>query len=294
MMRLDKYLADMGLGTRSELKKAIRGGRVSVNQAPARKPELKIDENSDQVSFDGRTIEYRSMEYWMLHKPAGVVSATRDLTQRTVLDLLGDDRRKDLFPVGRLDKDTEGLLLVTNDGDMAHRLLAPGKHVDKTYYAEIDRAVDERVVAAFREGIDIGDDTPTLPAELEILDGRAGSESRPEHDRPAKDDPASDSPVSDDPTNDGPANDDPAKDGPTNDSPVNAPTANAPTASGAVFRVLVTIQEGRYHQIKRMFEACGMKVLYLKRLSMGGLVLDENLEKGAARRLTKEELERLC
>jgi len=249
MMRLDKYLADMRLGTRSELKKAIRSGRVSVNHRPALKPELKLDETKDTVEFDGSKISYRSLEYWMLHKPAGVISATRDSGQRTVLDLLGNDRRKDLFPVGRLDKDTEGLLLVTNDGDLAHRLLAPGKHVDKTYFARIDKKVGQKAVLAFEEGIDIGDDTPTMPAKLEVL---RSSAYLSEH------------------------------------------TAGLSLEHREESEVLVTIQEGRYHQIKRMFAALGMNVIYLKRLSMGSLVLDENLEKGEARRLTEEELNSLC
>lgn len=233
MMRLDKYLADMGLGTRSELKKAIRSGRVIVGEAPAVRPEMKIDETHDTVRFDGKEITYRRLEYWMLHKPAGVLSATKDPKQPTVLDLLGPNRRKDLFPVGRLDKDTEGLLLITNDGEMAHRLLSPAKHVNKTYYARIDQEVGEAAIEAFRTGLDIGDETRTMPAELMVLD-RSHAE------------------------------------------------------------VLVTIQEGRYHQIKRMFEALGMQVLYLKRLSMGGLVLDTHLKKGQARLLTEEELDRLC
>lgn len=249
MIRLDKYLADMGLGTRSELKKAIRSGRVSVNHRPALKPELKLDETKDTVEFDGSKISYRTLEYWMLHKPAGVVSATRDSRQRTVLDLLGNDRRKDLFPVGRLDKDTEGLLLITNDGNLAHRLLAPGKHVDKTYFARIDQKVDQSAVLAFEKGMDIGDAAPTMPAKLVVLScreypGEEGDDRSPERKEESE--------------------------------------------------VLVTIREGRYHQIKRMFAALGMHVTYLKRLSMGGLVLDEHLEKGKARRLTEEELNRLC
>ncbi|XCP83738.1 pseudouridine synthase [Roseburia hominis] len=271
MMRLDKYLADMGLGTRSELKKAIRGGRVIVGETPAVRPEMKIDETHDTVRFDGKEITYRRLEYWMLHKPAGVLSATKDPKQPTVLDLLGPNRRKDLFPVGRLDKDTEGLLLITNDGEMAHRLLSPAKHVNKTYYARIDQEVGEAAIEAFRAGIDIGDDTLTMPAELMVLDRQALSES-----------------------------------------PFNLPlgsvkgntfcdplliarenTRNNPQAASCR-EVLVTIQEGRYHQIKRMFEALGMQVLYLKRLSMGNLVLDAHLEKGQARLLTEEELDRLC
>lgn len=233
MIRLDKFLADMGLGTRSELKKAIRSGRVQIDGALAKKPEEKVDPGTQKVRFDGQEICYQSMEYYMLHKPAGVVSATKDAKEQTVIDLITGTKRKDLFPVGRLDKDTEGLLLITNDGDLAHRLLAPGKHVDKVYFARIEGVVTEEEVSAFRKGLDIGDEKITLPAELKIL------------------------------------------------------------SAGEVSEIQITIQEGRYHQVKRMFEAVGMKVLYLKRLSMGSLCLDETLEKGAFRPLTSEELERL-
>lgn len=234
MIRLDKYLADMGMGTRSELKKMIRSGRVQIDGVPAKKPEEKVDIESQTVTLDGRPVVYQTMEYYMLHKPAGVVSATKDKKEKTVLDLIEGQKRKDLFPVGRLDKDTEGLLLITNDGDLAHRLLAPGKHVDKVYFARIDGKVTEDDAKRFAEGVDIGDEDLTLPAKLEILVSAEESE------------------------------------------------------------ILLTIQEGRFHQVKRMFEAVGKKVTYLKRMSMGSLVLDEHLKKGEYRPLTKEELEKLC
>lgn len=234
MIRLDKYLADMGLGTRSELKKIIRSGRVQVDGIPAKKPEEKIDFEKQIVTLDGEVICYQKLEYYMLHKPAGVVSATRDNKEKTVLDLLEGQKRKDLFPVGRLDKDTEGLLLLTNDGNLAHRLLAPGKHVDKVYFAKIEGAVTEEDVQVFAQGVDIGDEDVTLPAKLNIQ--KSGEESE----------------------------------------------------------IFLTIQEGRFHQVKRMFEAVGKKVTYLKRMSMGGLQLDETLLPGCYRPLTKEELEKLC
>lgn len=234
MIRLDKYLADMGLGTRSELKKIIRSGRVQVDGIPAKKPEEKIDFEKQVVTLDGEVICYQKLEYYMLHKPAGVVSATRDNKEKTVLDLLEGQKRKDLFPVGRLDKDTEGLLLLTNDGNLAHRLLAPGKHVDKVYFAKIEGAVTEEDVQVFAQGVDIGDEDVTLPAKLNIQ--KSGEESE----------------------------------------------------------IFLTIQEGRFHQVKRMFEAVGKKVTYLKRMSMGGLQLDETLLPGCYRPLTKEELEKLC
>lgn len=234
MIRLDKFLADMGIGTRSELKKAIRNGRVTIDGISAKKPEEKVDPDSQIICYDGKKICYQSVEYYMLHKPAGVVSATKDAKEKTVIDLITGTKRKDLFPVGRLDKDTEGLLLITNDGDLAHRLLAPGKHVDKIYFARIDGHVTQDDVTAFSEGLDIGDETLTMPARLEIL------------------------------------------------------------TSGEISEIQVTIQEGRYHQVKRMFEAVNKKVIYLKRLSMGSLHLDETLEKGTFRPLTKEEMEGLC
>lgn len=234
MIRLDKYLADMGVGTRSELKKIIRNGRVLVDGAPVKKPEEKVDPDVQQVMVDGKIISYNQYEYYMLHKPEGVVSATKDMKEKTVIDLITGTKRKDLFPVGRLDKDTEGLLLITNDGDLAHRLLSPSKHVDKTYYATIDGIVTEADIQAFKEGLDIGDEDKTMPADLEILSSAETSE------------------------------------------------------------IKVTIQEGRYHQVKRMFEAVGKKVVYLKRLSMGSLFLDESLKKGEFRMLTEEEIDKLC
>lgn len=234
MIRLDKFLADMGMGTRSELKKAIRNGRVTIDGIPAKKPEEKVNPDVQTVSYDGNEIRYQHMEYYMLHKPAGVVSATKDAKEKTVIDLITGTKRKDLFPVGRLDKDTEGLLLITNDGDLAHRLLAPGKHVDKVYFARIEGRVTEEDVEAFKAGLDIGDEVLTMPATLQIL------------------------------------------------------------SSDEISEIEITIQEGRYHQVKRMFEAVGKKVLYLKRLSMGTLRLDEQLAKGTFRLLTKEEIEQLC
>ena len=152
MIRLDKYLADMGEGTRQEVKKSIRQGRIFVEGAPVKKPEYKIDETKQRVTIDGREICYRQFEYFMLNKPAGVVSATEDPREKTVMSLIGEAKRKDLFPAGRLDKDTEGLLLITNDGALAHRLLSPRHHVDKCYYAKIQGIVTEEDVKRFAEG----------------------------------------------------------------------------------------------------------------------------------------------
>ena len=233
-IRLDKFLADMGFGSRSQVRQQIAGGNVTVNGLPARRPELKVDTDKDRVLFCGTEAAYAQYEYYMLNKPAGVVSATEDKKERTVLDLLQERKRKDLFPVGRLDKDTEGLLLITNNGDLAHRLLAPGRHVDKVYYAEIDGKVTREDAELFRAGVDIGDKKKTMPAFLEILSSADRSE------------------------------------------------------------ILLTIREGRFHQVKRMFHAVGKEVLFLRRIQMGPLKLDEKLRPGEYRRLTKEEVEKLC
>lgn len=234
MIRLDKYLADMGIGTRQEVKGYIRKGRVSVNQETVRTPDVKIRAGEDAIFMDGRKIEYASYEYYMLNKPAGVVSATEDRRETTVIDLIRDKKRRDLFPVGRLDKDTEGLLLITNDGQLAHRLLSPKHHVDKTYYARIKGCVTQKDADRFARGIDIGaggEEEWTMPGDLKIL--RSGVESE----------------------------------------------------------ILLTIQEGKYHQVKRMFQAAGKEVLYLRRESMGALMLDKGLKPGEYRPLTQKELE---
>lgn len=234
MIRLDKYLADMGVGTRTEVKKLIRNGKVNVDDVVIKSPEQKIDTEKQKVSCDGHEVGYESYEYYMLNKPAGYLSATADAKDKTVLDLITDKKRKDLFPVGRLDKDTEGLLLITNDGDLAHRLLAPKKHVDKLYYAKVEGIVTEDDKKAFAEGVQIGKNEVTKPAVLDIL------------------------------------------------------------KSDEISEIHLTIQEGKFHQVKRMFEAVGKKVIYLKRLSMGTLKLDESLKLGEYRSLTEEEVKHLC
>ena len=235
MMRLDKFLCETGFGTRSQVKEMLKKGQVTVNGVAAKKPEQKIDEHKDQITCQGKTASYEKYVYYMLHKPAGVVSATEDKREKTVLDLLkSEDRRDGIFPVGRLDKDTEGFLLLTDDGDLAHRLLSPRKHVDKTYYAKIAGSVTEAHIEQFREGLDIGDEKKTLPAMLEIL-------------------------------------------------------ASEPETS----EIRITIHEGRFHQVKRMFEAVGCKVTYLKRLSMGAVALDETLAPGEYRPLNEKERELL-
>lgn len=234
MMRLDKYLADMGVGTRTEVKKLIRQGQIAVDGTVVKLPEMKIDIDRSKVTCKGQPVAYESFEYYMLNKPSGVVSATTDSKDKTVLDLIDNKKRKDLFPVGRLDKDTEGLLLITNDGEMAHRLLSPKKHVDKVYYAKIEGVVTEEDQKAFAEGVSLGSGEKAKPADLEIL------------------------------------------------------------VSDEISEIRLTIQEGKFHQVKRMFESVNKKVIYLKRLSMGSLILDETLKLGEYRKLTEEEIRTLC
>ncbi len=236
MIRLDKYLADMGIGTRQEVKKYIRQGRVRIDGFVVKKAETKVDAGSTRVAFDGEALEYAAYEYYMLYKPAGVVSATEDGRDRTVVELIESKRRKDLFPVGRLDKDTEGLLLITNDGALAHRLLSPKKHVDKVYYVKVRGIVTEEDICHFKSGVNIGTEEReewTLPAELTLI------------------------------------------------------------TRGEISEVRLTIQEGKYHQVKRMFQSVGKTVVFLKRERMGGLILDETLLPGQYRHLTEEELKRL-
>lgn len=166
-MRLDKFLCEMNVGTRSQVKNLIRRGLVTVNGRAAGDAGLKIDESNDSVCVQGRVLEYRKFVYYMLNKPAGVVSATRDNTEDTVVSLLGSDR--DIFPVGRLDKDATGLLILTDDGELAHRLLAPKRHVDKVYRVHVEHPLSDEEKLRLEQGVDIGDDTPTLPARVEIL-----------------------------------------------------------------------------------------------------------------------------
>lgn len=227
MIRLDRLLCECNLGSRSQVKELLKKGQVTVNGEIIRRPDAKIEETTALLLVQGREYRYQQFVYYMLHKPAGVVSATTDSREKTVLTLLQDIPARDLFPVGRLDKDTEGLLLITNDGALAHALLSPGRHVEKTYLVKSTTTLDAQAVQQIEQGVDIGDDTPTRPARLEQQGEKLW---------------------------------------------------------------LLTITEGRYHQVKRMFQAVGSGVAYLKRLRMGSLVLDEALEIGAYRELTQEEL----
>ncbi len=230
LQRLDKLIASTGKYSRREVKLFIKEGRVLVDGFPARSAEDKVDPSVNCVEVDGVDIGYRAFTYVMLHKPAGVLTATEDKRQKTVLDLLSADlRRQNLSPVGRLDKDTEGLLLLTNDGELNHRLLAPKSHVDKVYYAELDAPLGEKDVSAFEEGITLADGTQCMSAGLTLLEDGT--------------------------------------------------------------KVLITLREGKFHQVKRMTASRGATVLYLKRLSMGALQLDESLERGAYRLLTEAEIQ---
>ena len=230
-MRLDKYLADMHVGSRSEVKELIRKGKVSVNGAVIKDPGSAVSVE-DVIEADGERIGYQEHFYYMLNKPAGILTATEDKKQQTVLDLFPENLRKNLSPVGRLDKDTVGLLLITDDGALAHKLLAPKSHVDKVYLAKSDLPLVPEDAERFASGMTLSDGTELMPGKLEI----------------SPEDPC---------------------------------------------EALVTIREGKFHQIKRMFEACGKKVVYLKRLSMGSLKLDPALSEGEWRELTEEEINRL-
>ena len=238
-MRLDKFLADAGLGTRSQVKTIIRKGTITVNGVPAKKPEQSVNPETDQICDGSRELTAVKTVYYMLNKPAGYVSSTEEHDGPSVLSLLKDEAGqsvpgKGLFPAGRLDKDTEGLLLITNDGALAHDLLSPRKHVEKTYFARVKGPMTEAVAEAFDRGLDIGEKRSTLPAKLIIVE--SGAEDS---------------------------------------------------------QVTVTIREGKFHQIKRMFEKVGSEVLYLKRISFGSLTLDETLAPGTFRPLTEEEIRQL-
>ena len=231
-MRLDKYLSDMGAGTRSELKKEIRKSGASIDGKIIKDPGFSVDPSS-HVVFRGNIIAYEDFVYYMLNKPAGVISASEDDREPTVVDLITEQKRKDLFPVGRLDRDTEGLLLITNDGTLAHRLLSPKHHIDKVYYVKVSGILTGSDIELFRDGLVLTDGLECLPADLEILS------------------------VSDDEY-----------------------TSEAE----------ITIREGKFHQVKRMFSSIGAEVIYLKRLSMGPLALDPGLAPGEYRRLTADEM----
>ncbi len=230
-MRLDKFLSNNNLGTRTEVKKALRKGVCLVNGEVVKSAEFKLNEN-DVVVYNGVEVSNRGSEkvYILLNKPKGVVSATKDNFEETVMDLLGADATRDLFPVGRLDKDTTGLLLITNDGDFAHNSLSPKKHVPKKYFVELDGEIPSGIEEEFKKGVKLNDEEYAKPSIIEVVE---------------------------------------------------------PT------KAFVTITEGKYHQIKRMFHRFGLEVLELERVSFGNLELGDDLEVGEYRFLTSEEVENI-
>jgi 16S rRNA pseudouridine516 synthase len=231
-LRLDKVLGNLGIGSRREIKDMARHGRITVNGNAVLNAASHVNPYDDVIEVDGERIVYREFVYLLMNKPAGLVSATEDSREQTVVSLLEpEDEAFHPFPVGRLDKDTEGLLLLTNDGQLAHDLLSPKKHVPKSYYAKVTQRVSELDVRAFSAGIQLDDGYTCMPARLVILN-----------------------------------------------------------AQDEVSEVEVTIHEGKFHQVKRMFEAIDKQVVYLRRFRMGNLELDEDLPPGTYRELTDEEL----
>lgn len=229
-MRLDKFLCDCQVGTRSQVKQLVRQGLVTVNDKTATKADMQIKEEEDIICYKGNRLQIAKGIYYMLNKPAGVVTATVDNVHKTVLDLMDVPEKKLLFPVGRLDIDTEGLLLLTDDGELSHRLLSPKKHVDKTYLVKTEAVIAPKDVERLEEGVSIEEDLITKPAKVKLLGEK---------------------------------------------------------------ECLLTIQEGKFHQVKRMFMAVGNSVVFLKRVSFGNLKLDESLKPGEYRKLTEEEIEGL-
>lgn len=226
-MRLDKFLCEMNIGTRSQVKSLLKQGMVSINGVIVKNADQKVDENLDIIAYKGERLRYQQFHYYMLNKPQDVVTATKDNVSRTVMDLFPASLRKNLFPVGRLDKDTEGLLLITDDGELAHRLLAPNKHVDKTYLVGIASELTKEACHTLENGVDIGEERLTGPAKVQVLNAE---------------------------------------------------------------QILLTIQEGKFHQVKRMLKAVDNQVISLKRIQFGPLSLDEALHPGEYRELTDSEV----
>lgn len=229
-MRLDKFLSNHGFGTRKEVKLLVKRGAVKINNILVKKADIKLVPDKDTVTVYDEAVTYEPFVYIMLNKPAGYISSTKDYKDETVLELIDGFDHYDLHPVGRLDKDTEGLLILTNDGQFSHDVLSPKKHVDKTYYARVEGYVTDETVALFKAGVTLDDGYEAMPAELQII------------------------------------------------------------SAGDISEIELIIQEGKFHQVKRMFKAVGMTVIYLKRIQMGGLPLDESLKPGAYRKLTLEEI----
>ncbi len=230
MMRLDKFLVACEVGSRSQVKNFIKKGLVAIDDVICKDADYKFDENSCTVTFQGQPLVYQTFEYYMLNKPQGVVTATQDNHDKTVMDLLNITRKKDLFPVGRLDKDTEGLLLITNDGALAHTLLSPKKHVDKTYLVKLRDTIIPSAIQSLEQGVDIGEEKNTMPAKIKINNEK---------------------------------------------------------------EILLTIHEGKFHQVKRMLQAVDNEVIFLKRITFGSLTLDDDLKQGAFRPLNPAEIQSL-
>ena len=230
IVRVDKILSELGFGSRQEIKKYVKAGNVRINDNIVKKPEEKLNSEKDKLYFEGKEVEVEEFETFILYKPAGYVCATNDNVHKTVMELI-DSKRKNIVPVGRLDLDTEGILILTNDGALNHRLVSPASHVDKTYYAVFEGKLDENAVEMTKNGLDIEEGEVSKPAKLEIISDN---------------------------------------------------------------EILLTIHEGKFHQVKRMVKALGGEVTYLKRVAFGGLILDDlKLNKGESRKITEIEMEML-
>ena len=230
MMRLDKFLVELGTGSRKEVKELVKKGLVMVNDKIIKNSEYKVNEESDKVYLNNNLLVYEKFVYLMLNKPAGVVSATFDNKDKTVLDLINEYKHLNLFPFGRLDKDSEGLLIISNDGKLAHELLSPKKHVNKKYYVDVEGFVTEEDIKKFKEGIVLDDGYLCKSSTLEIIE------------------------------------------------------------SDKISKCYVTISEGKFHQVKRMFESTNKKVIYLKRITFGNITLDNSLKLGQYRKLSEKEV----
>lgn len=239
-MRLDKLLAELTGMTRSMARAAVQGGRVCVNGEVKKETAEHVKEETEHITLDGKELRFRKYVYYMLNKPAGTVSATQDNSAGTVIGLLApeDRKKRNLFPVGRLDKDTEGFLLITDDGPFSHRMISPKSHVDKLYFAKLAREITEEDIALFASGMKVDEELTAMPAVLRRLSSEEMQRFLPEGGSAAA----------------------------------------------------VTLQEGKFHQVKRMFAATGNEVLYLKRIAVGGIALDAALAPGEYRELTAEEV----
>ena len=230
IVRIDKILSELGFGSRQEIKKYVKAGKIRINDNTVKKPEEKLNSEKDKLYFEGKEVEVEEFETFILYKPAGYVCATKDNVHKTVMELI-DSKRKNVVPVGRLDLDTEGILILTNDGALNHRLVSPASHVDKTYYTVFEGKLDENAVEMTKNGLDIGEGEVSKPAKLEIISSN---------------------------------------------------------------EIMLTIHEGKFHQVKRMVKALGGEVTYLKRVAFGGLRLDDlKLKKGESRKITEIEMEML-